>query len=90
MVQGSRATPRSDLSNRVTDPTRQDTVWFGGLDEVTGFAVEGGSWDFDTAPLGIGGLQGWTSEDRSLDRFGLRFARVSADDFAEALSSISW
>jgi len=49
-----------------------DTLWFGGLDPVTGLAVEGGIWDFeDCTP------QGWTSVDRTADP--IFFTHVTAD-----------
>jgi len=62
----------------VAERAQGDTVWFGG-DDGTGYAVEGGVWDFE-GDGGLGDLQGWTSIDltANLDDY---FGRVSAADF---------
>ena len=57
--------------------TLGDTIWFGG-DDGTGYAVEGGVWDFEGAG---GDYQGWTSIDQSAVE-QIYFGRVSAADFA--------
>ena len=63
---------RDDDQPRVPHaPARSDTVWFGGMG-ADGLALEGGIWDFDSPPLGDGGMQGWTSRDRTAD-IGVRF-----------------
>jgi len=49
-----------------------DTLWFGGLDPVTGLAVEGGIWDFED-----GTTQGWTSVDHTDQP--VFFTHVTAD-----------
>ena len=56
-----------------------DTIWFGG-DDGTGYAVEGGLWDFE----GVGGqgdFQGWTSVDVT-ENTADYFRRVTGEDFA--------
>ena len=59
--------------------SRQDTIYFGG-DDGTGYAIEGGVWDFEGTG-GSGDFQGWTSIDVTEDP-GVFFSRVIEDDFA--------
>jgi hypothetical protein len=55
-----------------------DTVWYGGHDG-SGYAVEGGIWDFED---GMGGpdWQGWYGVDETVNDFVVGY-RVDADDF---------
>lgn len=57
---------------------RQDTVYFGG-DDGTGYAYEGGIWDFEGTG-GAGDFQGWTSIDVTADP-DVFFYRVTEEDF---------
>ncbi len=60
--------------------SRQDTIWWGD-DDGTGYAIEGGTWDFE-GDGGTGDFQGWTSIDltQNLDTY---FYRVSDADFVD-------
>ncbi len=59
---------------------RQDTIYFGN-DDGTGYAVEGGVWDFEGAG-GAGDYQGWETYDytENLDTY---FYRVTEQDFID-------
>ncbi len=72
--------PEAALAHARASAALLDTTWYGGVDVVTGLAVEGGVWDFEE-----GTLQGWSSID--LTDEGIWFRHVTADSCAAHLTT---
>jgi hypothetical protein len=78
-IQVTPGTPQDDRPIHAGhENARGDTVWYGGHDGK-GYAVEGGTWDFED---GMGGpdWQGWYGVDETANDFVVGY-RVDADDF---------
>jgi hypothetical protein len=79
--------PRADSANDWADPparspARTDTVYFGGYDPGSGYAIQGETWTWDHDPTGPPyDTEGWSSRDITA-QIGTFFRQITAASWA--------